>query len=186
MILLEKEPSRTVELGENLDYPPHYVWKYLNNLRNYGLVREQDYSWFLTDLGSSFILKFLNKYTIIETRKTLEREAKETRKLESRSVVRQVSIAAWTRINEFSSSEQKVVEVMLAHYNETGSPFLYFRDHWMFAEKFTINPDDVNDVIMRLKQDKIIYVFNDRSMNAQKINLKKDYIAGLIANSKVP
>ncbi len=151
--LLEKESSRTVELGESLDYPPHYVWKYLNNLRKYGLVREQDYSWFLTDLGASFILKFLNKYTITETRKTLEREEKETRK--TRKIeTKQISLGLWQPKYPLDETASRVVEVMLEHYNTTvaeGKPQLGYTypayyDKWDIAKEFNIPIDEVDEV----------------------------------------
>ena len=134
LALLEKESSRTVELGESMDYPPHYVWKYLNNLRKYGLVREQDYSWFLTDLGASFILKFLNKYTIVKTRKTLEREEKDSRKLEPIRVLKQVSLEEYSQIHNLDSVCSGVVEVLAANYRKTKRQGRFFNDDYEATE----------------------------------------------------
>lgn len=179
LLLLLHEPSRTFELGEILDYPPHYVWKYLKNLQKYGLTREQDYFWFLTDQGASFTKYFdkpnIYNESINESRKKLETKSKETRN-ENKRVFKQASLSVFFSNCSLEAVERRVVEVLVAHFNETESKFIYCHDQYEMSEKFDCRPDQVIPVMQHLKQDHIAYVFHDRGYNAFKVGLYKSFV----------
>lgn len=190
LILLENQPSRTVELGENLDYPPHYVWRYLKNLQKYGLAREQDYIWYLTDKGYSFIVPLIKNFNknenITKSRNELETKSKETRnELETKSkpVFKQASLGVYLSNYSLEVIERGVVEVLVAHFNETQSKFIYCQDQYEMAEKFKCRPDQIIPVMQHLKQDHIAYVYHDRGYNSFKVGLYKSFVELLQGNN---
>jgi len=110
----------------------------------------------------------------------------ERRKEESCSPKRlkQISISLWLQSSGLNDAEKEVVEVLVNHYNGTGSKFLYFSDIYEIAERFKIQPDQVNRVFMNLKQDHIVYNYRDRSHNAWKIGLYKAFVQALERRDK--
>jgi len=147
-----------------------YVQRYLYNMRNYGLLQKEGPYWKLTDIGSSFLeyLKSLDNiiYNIPlykkEIRKKYERNKKEIRKLGPKSP-RQISIKLWLANSDLNGAEKEVVEVLVDHYNRTGSKFILVRDRYELAERYNLNPQTLSDALKRLTQDNIIYVWHWRS-----------------------
>jgi hypothetical protein len=111
----------------------HYVWRYLKNMEKYGLAIKNGDFWFLTPKGAEFVkyLDFVNN-KILEYRKKVERKSKENRKkVESKEpkTTKQIPISLWLRNSGLDNVEKEVVELLLKHYNETGSKFILVRDH---------------------------------------------------------
>jgi len=186
---LKDGPKRCRDLVEISGKPHCYVWRYLKNMLNYGLVQKQGVFWNLSDLGVDFWSYLSIVYNnIIEYRKIIERKKKDNRKITETSqpkVVKQVSISLWAPDSPLDKVEREVVEVLVKHYNETGSKFLYFNDVYHFADKFKIRPDQVNQILMNLKQDQIVYSIKDKQHNAWKIGLYKAFIEGLKASQGI-
>jgi len=189
LFMLHEGGGRCCDLSERSGKSQPYVHRYLRNLRKYELVRQNDAFWFLTEFGAEFV-KYLHIVynNIIEYRKKKERKKKEERKLEESSppkVLKQVAISLWLQDSDRSRVEKEVVEVLVKHYNETGSKFLYFRDVYHFADNFKIRPDEVNQLLMSLKQDRIVYSFRDKQHNAWKVGLYKAFLEGLKASQGI-
>jgi len=183
LFALKEGPRRTFELCEETGKREQYVSRYLCNMRNYGLIMKNDAFWNLTLLGSDFIsyLERVSKYSIV-VRKIQERKKKEERKLNESSQpkkLKQVSIQAFLRTSTLDDIEKRVVEELVDHFNKTGSKFLYFNDYYKAAEFFKAAPDQMAEAMRHLKQDKIAYPWRDRSLNAWKIGLYKDFIEKL-------
>jgi len=90
---------------------------------------------------------------------------------------------AFQRFN-LNDCEKEVVEVLLAHYNRTKSPFIYIN----FIEDLQLDyPSQIlQEAIRKLRQDNIIYIWQDRAMNALKLGLKKAFLEKLGTLSMKP
>ena len=72
--------------------------------------------------------------------------------------------------------EKAVVEVLIEHYNKTGSKFIMVKDQYELAEKLQVNPSELPNALKNLRQDGIIYIFRDKTFNQWKIGIKKDFL----------
>ena len=83
---------------------------------------------------------------------------------------------AFQRFN-LNDCEKEVVEALLAHYNRTGSPFIYIN----YAEDLQLDyaGDVLQEAFRKLHQDNIIYIWPDRSVKALKLGLKKAFLGTL-------
>jgi len=161
-----------------------YVNVYLNRLRKYGIARKHEGFWFLTDFGEYLADvrcrdrdRDRDRYNTSITQQQHNNNTSIT--LKQPKVLKQVAISLWLQDSDRNQVEKEVVEVLVKHYNETGSKFLYFNDVYHFADKFKIRPDQVNQLLMNLKQDRLVYSFKDKQHNAWKIGLYKAFIEGL-------
>ena len=95
----------------------------------------------------------------------------------------QTSFMVWLKNyhRSLEDAERVVVEVLLDHYRKTGSKFIYCSPPTVYtiADRFGIRPDQVNQVLMNLKQDKIVYSVKDRLHGAVKIGLYVDFVKKL-------
>jgi len=160
-----------------------YINRYLYNMRNYGLVEKNGSFWKLTDLGLSFLthLESLEHISIL-IRKKKERNKKEIRKKEERKErkkERQLSLCLYLKDFSLSDVEEVVVEYLMAHYNKTGSKFIFIRDLYQLAEKLEVNPDVLMEAITNLKQDHICWLYRDRTYNRWKLGLYKAFVEAL-------
>ena len=87
------------------------------------------------------------------------------------------------RLN-LNDCEKEVVEALLAHYNRTRSAFIYVK----FIEDLQLDyPSQIlQEAIRKLRQDNIIYIWQDRAMNALKLGLKKAFLEKLRTMSLKP
>ena len=187
---------RTRDICEKLDKYPQYVNRYLYNLQNYGLVEKVEDFWILTEEGADFIeyLEDVDKrFNII--RKKYERNKKEIRKKKERKNIkkedllcaetsikacrrktRQIQIEPFLRNCNLDDLEKAVVEVLIEHYNKTGSKFIMVKDQYELAERLNCNPSDLPNALKNLRQDGVIYIFKDKTFNCWKIGLKKQFL----------
>jgi len=185
LYLLRKGPRRCSELAEITEKTYHYVYRYLKNMQNYGLVQKKGSFYELTVLGADFLDYYISHINhIIKVRKKVERNKKESRKkVEScqPKIVKQLSIHLWLRNSHRShdDAEKEVVEVLLTHYNRTGSKFILVKDMYELAERIGVSPSFLDPALKRLKEDNIIYVWRLRALGCWKIGLKKDFIKQL-------
>ncbi|RLI42427.1 hypothetical protein DRO69_10390, partial [Candidatus Bathyarchaeota archaeon] len=75
--------------------------------------------------------------------------------------------------------EKAVVEVLIEHYNRTGSKFIMVKDQYELAEKLNANPSELPNALKNLRQDGIIYIFKDKTFNCWKIGLKKQFLEAI-------
>lgn len=184
---LGEGPKRCCELVEKTGKQHRYVWRYLRNMQFYGLVEKTDGLWNLSDIGVNFLSHLSIVYNnIIEYRKKVERKQTEGRKKVESSFtnvkeksMKQIPISLWLQQTDREQVEKEVVEVLVDHFNKTGSKFLFFKDIYEIGERFKTSPDQINQALMNLKQDHIVYNYRDRSHNAWKIGLYKDFVEAL-------
>ena len=186
---LRNGPRRCSELAEITGKPYKHVWQYLKNMQNYGLIRKRGSFYEITILGADFLNYYMSHINHIisiskEYQKKVKRKSKEhQKKIKSwrPKIVKQLSIHLW--LQEFSVSlddtEKEVVEVLLTHYNRTGSKFILVKDMYELAERIGVSPSLLNSALKRLKEDNIIYVWRSRALGCWKIGLKKDFIKQL-------
>jgi len=200
---LESKCLRTYEVAEITGKTNAYVGRYLQNMRNYGLVEKRGFFWELTPFGR-FLLNYFKEfektkenlknriYTIVyKSRKINERIKKESRKIDESCVTKkskQLSIRLWLQNSHRSidDAEAKVVEVLLDHYNKTGSKFIFVSppDMYAVAERFNITPIQAEYALRNLYQDRIVYHRYDRQHNAIKLGLYKAFIEKLKLTAK--
>ena len=175
------------ELCELTGKDPNTVNRYLYNLRKYGYVQKEDHYYKITEVGVALYnihnIHNIHIYTKYERNmkgicKKYERNMKEKRTSKIASQ-RQISLELWLQSCDLSEKEKEVVEVLIDHYNKTGSKYLYFDTPFDFAERFKISPQMATEVLKRLKQDGIIYVFRDRQLGSWKIGLKSAFLEAL-------
>jgi len=178
LFMLKEGAKRCCDIANESGKGQDYVHQYLKNVRKYGLALKNGCFWELTDSGVEFakylrILYNNKEYEKIKKERKKEREKKPLRKL------KQVSIQAWLLTSTLDDIEKRVVEVLIDHFNKTGSKFKYFNDYYEAAEFFKATPDQIVEAMKHLKQDKIAYPWRDRSLNAWKIALYKDFVEEL-------
>jgi len=177
---LKTENLTSWQLAEKAEKPTVYVNVYLFRLQKYGLASKHEDFWFLTKEGTSFLNLIETSNNRNNTTITREQHNNNTTITRNQSKVpKQVTISLWLQDTDRNEAEKEVVEVLVKHYNETGSKFLYFTDVYQFAHKFKIRPDQVNTILMNLKQDRVVYSIKDKQHNAWKIGLYKAFVEGL-------
>jgi len=168
-----------------------YVYTYLYRMRNYGLVEKKDSLWKITDLGVYFLnhmdevtkqhRKRKQKLNSFKTEVKQKLNSFKTFEKPKRTI--QTSFEVWLKNyhRSLEDAERVVVEVLLDHYRKTGSKFIYCSppNIYTIADKFGIRPDQVNKVLMNLKEDKIVYSMKDRLHGAVKIGLYLDFVKKL-------
>ena len=187
---------RSSEIYEITGKPCSYVNRYLYNLRKYGLIERVEDFWILTEKGADFIEYYecfvKNKNRI---RKINERLMKVNRKINERCnrkkkdslcaetsikacrrKTRQIQIEPFLRNSNLDDLEKAVVEVLIEHYNRTGSKFIMVKDQYELAERLNCNPSELPNALKNLRQDGIIYVFKDKTFGYWKIGLKKAFL----------
>ena len=178
---LKDGPKRCCDLAEITGKYHCYVWRYLKNMQNYGLVEKQGLLWNLSVLGEDF-LSYLNIVynNIIEYRKKIERSTKEVRKKINTSRPKrhkQVSISLFLRDSKLDDTEKEVVEVLVNHYNKTGSKFILIKDEYELANKLSKNPQGILQALVNLRQDNIIYLMRAHDFPGyHKLGLKRDFV----------
>jgi arginyl-tRNA synthetase len=123
---------------------------------------------------------------IIDYRKKVERKSKENKKkVESNQpkTTKQIPISLWLQNSGLDNVEKEVVEVLLKHYNETGSKFILVKDQFELSEKLKANPSEVLEALKNLRQDNIIYLYRSDIQGYWKIGLKTSFIK--ILESKI-
>jgi predicted transcriptional regulator len=172
--------GRCCDLAERCGKSRNYVWRYLKNMERYGLALKNGDFWFLTDSGVEFVRYLDVVYNnIIDYRKKVERKSKEDRKkVESNQPKssKQIPISLWLQNSSLDSVEKEVVEVLMKHYNETGSKFILVKDQLELAEKLKANPSEILEALKNLRQDNIIYLYRSDIQGYWKIGLKTSFI----------
>ena len=169
-----------------------YVRRYLYNMQRYGLVEKSGSFWKLTHQGLSLLLylESLNKDSRIERKKS-ERKAKEERK-KSESCIqnkpKQLSIQLFIKNSHRSLSdiEVEVVDILLDHYNKTGSKWIYAHAGLLgLAEHLRVDYDSLGRALLNLRQDGIIYTWPKLyERQTFKLGLKSAFLKKLEAAAK--
>jgi len=203
LALLRNDVVSIFELAEITDRPLQHIRVYLWRLKRYGLIEgdgvfstaTQEGLYVLSLLssrkkGDEILSKRLDasedlkKYpseSCTEDSKPRSDNSSITLRLQfdntKITVPKQLTLEkAFQRFN-LNDCEKEVVEVLLAHYNRTGSPFKYIN----YAEDLHLDyPSRIlQEAIRKLRQDNIIYIWQDRAMNALKLGLKKAFLEKL-------
>jgi len=178
LFLLSKGVKRCCELAEETQKSRDYVYSYLKRLQKYGLVDISDSFWNLTDLGAWFVeyIKRNSAISDIILKSEQKKNRRRTLKGQKKNRTRQIDIELWSKSTGLSGVQKEVVEVLVDHYNKTGSKFILFRDIYELAEKVKGSPEAVFAAIRRLRQDNIIYLYHSEFQGYWKLGLKKDFI----------
>jgi hypothetical protein len=157
-----------------------YVNVYLFRLRKYGVAEKNEEFWFLTDFGEYLTDLLIGQYTDryryrykYNTRTTQQQHNNNTT---PKKKPVQVSIQAWLRDSSPGDAERGVVDLLVYHFNKTGSKFVLVKDHYAMSELLKINVNDVPDVLTNLRQENIIYLMRDPTSGMWKLGLKKAFL----------
>jgi hypothetical protein len=158
----------------------NFVRPYLYRLKKYGIASKYDQFWFLTDFGldmTSLLCKDRSRSrsssSESNTRVTQEKHKSNT-SVQKRPV--QVSIQPWLRDSSPPDAERGVVDLLVSHFNQTGSKFVLAKDHYAISDLLSINVNDVPDVLANLRQENIIYLMRDPTSGMWKLGLKKAFL----------
>ena len=195
LFLLKDECLTSTEISQRTGKSGNYVRCYLYNMRKYGLVDKELCFWKITILGRKIIEHYIKVNNIIieskRKQKKSKRRVKESkrwiRKKEDllcaetsfkacRRKTRQIQIEPFLRNCNLDDLEKAVVEVLIEHYNKTGSKFIMVKDQYELAERLNCNPSDLPNALKNLRQDGVIYIFKDKTFNCWKIGLKKQFL----------
>ena len=197
LFLLKDECLTSTEISQRTGKSGNYVRCYLYNMRKYGLVDKELCFWKITILGRKIIEHYIKVNNIIieskRKQKKSKRRVKESkrwiRKKEDllcaetsfkacRRKTRQIQIEPFLRNCNLDDLEKAVVEVLIEHYNKTGSKFIMVKDQYELAERLNCNPSDLPNALKNLRQDGIIYIFKDKTFNCWKNRIKKAISGG--------
>jgi len=185
---LKSGPKRCCELVQITGKYHDYVHSYLRNMRNYGLVEKDGVFWKLSDLGANFQAYLDIVYNnIIEYGKKKERKKKERGKKKESSLPKkseQLSLSLFLRDSSLDDTEKEVVEVLVNHYNKTGSKFILVKNQYDLADRLKKNPQDIIKALANLRQENIIYLYRSTLEGYWKIGLKKHFIKLLESSPK--
>jgi len=173
--LLADAPSTTTSLALQTGESTRYVYRYLKNMSDYGLVRVEDYVWYVTDVGSSLLSLTQVERRKKEGRKKVERKKKE-RSIRFR-ISGQIKLDPWLRMHSLGDCEKEVVDTLISHLNQTGTPFLYLSNHEQLSGRY--DPNLLQGALQRLRQEGIIYLIRDPTFQSWKLGLKKAFIEKL-------
>lgn len=100
------------------------------------------------------------------------------------TIHKQISIEPFLDSSSLDDSERVVVEVLAKHYNRTGSKFFWVSDYYEAAERFHLNPAILSEVLRKLDEENIVYVW-PRTRYPKKIGLKKEFVKKLKVESSL-
>lgn len=177
---LKKKRLRCCELVQKTMKYHAYVHRYLRNMRKYGLVTKNELFWEITPVGVDFF-DYLDIWyiDILEYGKKQERSKKEVRKIKMKKKKKhgkQVNITMWQSECSLDSTEKEVVEVLVNHYNRTGSKFILVEDQYELANRLEKNVQTIMPALKKLREENIIYLYRSTFDGVWKVGLKKDFI----------
>jgi len=199
--LLSNDAISIFELSEITDRSLKHLRVYLWRLRKYGLIEGDGVFWTATNEGLYALsllssrkknegilsrrlegpqdIKSYSSRSCTENSKhgTLRQQFDNTSTTLRQQFRKQLTLEkAFQRLN-LNDCEKEVVEALLAHYNRTGSAFIYIN----YAEDLQLDyPADIlQEAVRKLRQNNIIYLWPDRGMKALKLGLKKAFIEKL-------
>jgi len=206
--LLSNDAISIFELSEITDRSLKHLRVYLSRLRKCGLIEGDGVFWTVSHEGR-YVLSLLSSRKKDEEILSKRLEGPQNIKLYSPescsgnskqghssitlrlqkdntkiTVPKQLTLEkAFQRLN-LNDCEKEVVEALLAHYNRTRSAFIYVK----FIEDLQLDyPSQIlQEAIRKLRQDNIIYIWQDRAMNALKLGLKKAFLEKLRTMSLKP
>ena len=198
LFLLKDECLTSTDISQRTGKSGNYVRSYLYNMRKYGLVDKELCFWKITILGRKIIEHYIKVNNIIIESKRKQKKSKrrvkeskrwirekedllcaETSFKACRRKTRQIQIEPFLRNCNLDDLEKAVVEVLIKHYNKTGSKFIMVKDQYELAERLNANPSDLPNALKNLRQDGIIYIFKDKTFNCWKIGLKKQFLEAI-------
>jgi len=179
--VLGKGRFRVKDLAEITGKPSNYLSTYLYRMYRYGLAEKKGSFWNLTPKGLLFYDHLIN----VDLKKKIKQQKKQQKKQQrkqqlnnifGRKRIKQTSFTLWLQKSRVDEVEKEIVEVLLDHYNRTGSKFILVRDKYELAERCKVNPSALGEALKNLREDNIIYIYHLRREGVTKIGLKKDFI----------
>ena len=157
-----------------------YVRQYLYRLRKYGIASKHEDFWFLTDFGK-YLTSIVCRDRDRDRDRSNTRVTQELHKSNSKPQKRlcQVSIQSWLHDSSPGDAEKAVVDMLVDHFNKTGSKFVLIRDQYVLAEELRMNAGDLNQALTRLRQDNVTYLMRDPAGGQWKLGLKKAFLEAL-------
>jgi len=208
LALLKDDVASIFELSEITDRPLKRLRVYLWRLKKYGLIEGDGVFWTASHEGL-YVLSLLssrkkNEEILskrLESPPNIKPYSPESCTANSKQGHRSITLRlqfdntkitvpkqltlekAFQRFN-LNDCEKEVVEVLLDHFNRTGSPFIYLN----FIEDLHLDYSAgiLQEAFRKLRQDNIIYIWQDRSMKALKLGLKKAFLEKLGTLSSKP
>jgi len=186
LFVLNGAQFRTCEIAGITEKPNAYVDSYLRRMRKDGLVTREGYFWILSESGASCLsyLKTVDRYRYryrhyLDTTTTQHQHSLNTQKPKK---LKQTPLLPFLAKFPLPDTQKKVVEVLVDHYDKTGSKFLAPRDQYELSEMVQLDNKILQDVLRNLWQNNIIYKIPVDGVT--KIGLKDNFIDRLLQNEK--
>jgi len=201
--LLADDAMSVFELSDITDRPLKHIRTYLSRLKNHGLIEGDGVFWTASKEGR-YVLSLLSSRKKPDeilskrledrqdiksyspescTESSKQRHSSTTLRLQfdytKTTLPKQLTLEKAVKRFNLNDCEEEVVEALLAHYNRTRSAFIYIK----FIEDLRLDYSSqiLEEAIRKLRQDNIIYIWQDRAMNALKLGLKKAFLEKLAA-----
>jgi len=201
--LLSNDAISIFELSDITDRPLKHIRTYLSRLKNHGLIEGDGVFWTASHEGR-YVLSLLSSRKKNEeilskrlkgppniksyssksyTENSKQGHSSTTLRLQfdytKTTLPKQPTLEKAVKRLNLNDCEKEVVEVLLAHYNRTGSPFKYI--NYLEDLQLDYSSQILQEAVRKLRQDNIIYIWQDRAMNALKLGLKKAFLEKIAA-----
>ena len=179
-LLESKGGLYTPEIAYEVGKPKASIRKYMHRLYQYGCVdRFSRWGWEITASGSDVLL--YNNNNIDDRNETLTRQKRDTNVTETSHdshttrTSRQLDLSLFEKDTDFSDPERVVVLALAEHYERTGVKYQFYCDKYDFCTQMGISSLDVGEVMAKLTQEGIIYVWNEKRYSGitLRVGLKK-------------
>ena len=177
-----------------------YVYRYLYNLKRYGLVVYSDGLWMINydaidvidmilqnrlyykdyEVIKSLYIDYIYERNMKEVGKKYERSMKEKRK--RKVSIKHLSInnglpkaVEWLKQFKLNGDAIRVVEELANHLKQTNTPFILVQDQYEAAQRFKLPLQKLDHIISKLRELGVIYLHKDVT-GKWKIGLKKHFI----------
>jgi len=193
LYLLKEGMLTSSDIAELTGKYAQFINVYLNRLRKYGMAEKQGSFWKITEEGLYF-LTHLDKIGHIKRQikqkvNRFKTDVKQKVNTSTQNKPKQLSIQLFIKNSHRSLSdiEVEVVDILLDHYNKTGSKWIYAHAGLLgLAERLKVDYDSLGRALLNLRQDGVIYTWPKLyERQTFKLGLKNAFLKKLEATARL-
>jgi len=182
LYLLKEGMLTSSDIAELTGKYAQFINVYLNRLRKYGMAEKQGSFWKITEEGLYFL-------THLDKIGHIKRQIKQKENTSTQNKPKQLSIQLFIKNSHRSLSdiEVEVVDILLDHYNKTGSKWIYAHAGLLgLAERLKVDYDSLGRALLNLRQDGVIYTWPKLyERQTFKLGLKNAFLKKLEATARL-
>lgn len=96
----------------------------------------------------------------------------------TKTTLRQLTLSPFSDPDR-SDPELAITNLIITHYNQTKQPFIFIEDWPELCEKLNYPPDEIEQALRKLYQDRVCYIYNNRKYGKRQLRLYQDFIERL-------